>query len=259
MKALVVDDSKITLKLISKILQNNCGFNEITTLHEPNEVINEVTCDSNSFDLIILDWQMPKLSGIEILEGLRNNGYEMPIIMCTSDGNKGHILEAIQKGANEYIVKPIELEEFSTKVHKVMKRYWEWQLKKEESKRVLVVDDQKLNRDLITQMLSKNEKISQIEIASNGDEAIKKYKDLNYDLIILDFEMPKLNGIEVTQKIRLYDQQTPILMISSHKDQDFKLKAFNTGVTHFTPKPLVLNDFLYTVHQMVAISHKPQG
>lgn len=259
MKALIVDDSKITLQLISKMLKKHCGFEEIITLQEPNDVISEITNDTNSFDLVILDWQMPSLSGIEILEGMRSNGYEMPIIMCTSDGNKEHILEAIEKGANEYIVKPIALEEFSTKVHKVMKGYWEWLLKREESKSVLVVDDQKVNRDLIIKMLSKNEKISHIEIAENGHEAIGKYKEINYDLVILDFEMPHLNGLEVTQTIRRYDQHTPILMVSSHTDQDFKLEAFNKGITHFSSKPLVLNDFLYTVHQMVAISHQPQS
>lgn len=106
---LIVDDSKIVRKVMSKIIQP-LGY---TTLEAENgqEALNSLT-NGTVIDLVMLDWNMPVMNGIECLKALRARGdiHQPPVIFCTTENEFAKIQEAMMSGANEYVMKPFDEE-----------------------------------------------------------------------------------------------------------------------------------------------------
>lgn len=104
---------------------------------------------------------------------------------------------------------------------------------------VLIVDDSKVSCSILRDSLTQY--IKDVDLASNGIEAIALMKNKKYDFIITDIEMPKMNGIELTQKIRRTNQNLPIIAVSSLSDTDKLIDLLNAGVTGFITKPFDMN------------------
>lgn len=118
-KILVVDDSRIMRNVVKNtfsLLAIPCEFIEAEDGEAALEQLNR-----NDIDLILLDWNMPKLSGIDFLKQVRNIAkYEkLPIIMVTSEAAKYNVIEALKAGATDYIIKPINDKKFKDKVTKI--------------------------------------------------------------------------------------------------------------------------------------------
>ena len=103
---LVVDDSGVVRKVARRILED-LGF---TCDEAADGQIAYDKCSEKMPDIILLDWNMPNVSGIEFLERLRamNGGDAPKVVFCTTENDINHITEAISKGANEYIMKPFD-------------------------------------------------------------------------------------------------------------------------------------------------------
>ena len=104
--------------------------------------------------------------------------------------------------------------------------------------RVLIVDDSAFMRKLINDFLSEHEEIEVIGTARNGEDAIKKWRELHPDVMTLDVEMPKLNGLEVL-KLIMQEQPLPVVMLSSNTKEgaDTTLQAIQAGAVDFVAKP----------------------
>jgi len=113
MKCLVVDDSRVVRKVARRIVED-LGF----TCDEAEDGQKAYEfCQGEMPDAILLDWNMPIMSGIEFLEKLRemDNGGSPKVIFCTTENDMNHIQRAIQAGANEYIMKPFDSEIIESK------------------------------------------------------------------------------------------------------------------------------------------------
>ncbi|MDQ0412486.1 protein-glutamate methylesterase/protein-glutamine glutaminase [Mesobacillus stamsii] len=104
--------------------------------------------------------------------------------------------------------------------------------------RVLIVDDSAFMRKLINDFLSEHPKIEVIGLARNGEDAVKKFREMRPDVITLDIEMPKLNGLEVL-KIIMQERPIPVVMLSSMTKEgaDTTLQAIQAGAVDFVAKP----------------------
>ena len=121
---LVADDEEITLKHILSSLEQE-GY-EVSGAHNGLEALDKI--EKKSFDILIADIKMPGLSGIELLEKIKDKYPETDVIIITGYGSIGSAVDAIKKGANDYITKPFDLDELLLKVKKI---YEEKNLKKE--------------------------------------------------------------------------------------------------------------------------------
>lgn len=119
MKVLVVDDAGVMRKVITRELLD-LGI-------EPMEV--HEACDGQEgfkqavvtkFDLILLDWNMPNMLGIDALAEIRAAGIKTPVIMITTEAEKANIIRAIQTGANNYLTKPFNKQDFQSKIKQVL-------------------------------------------------------------------------------------------------------------------------------------------
>ncbi len=113
MKALVVDDSMTIRRIVIKAL----GLVGITETVEAGDGLEAVKAlQAGGFDLILLDWNMPKMSGIDALRAIRQSGNKTPVIMVTTEAEKQRVIEAIKTGANDYLIKPFSPDQLAAKV-----------------------------------------------------------------------------------------------------------------------------------------------
>ena len=118
MRALVADDSGVARQLLIKVLQSECGFDDIVHAADGKEALEKAS--DGSYDLICLDWNMPEMSGIEVLQKIRVNDPTTPIVMVTSETEKARVAEAFELGATNYILKPFSQEDVAIKIKRVL-------------------------------------------------------------------------------------------------------------------------------------------
>ena len=122
MKVLVVDDSLAMRKIIKNILIKT-GITDIVEAEDGREAL-EILNMEDDIDLVLLDWNMPEMTGLEFVEAVRSDDRfdKMPIIMVTANTSKNEIIRAIGAGVNNYVAKPFTPEVLMEKIERTMTR-----------------------------------------------------------------------------------------------------------------------------------------
>lgn len=118
MKVLVVDDSGVMRKIISRAL-GELGINDVEEAGDGQQAL-AVFGDGTGIDLVITDWNMPVMNGLELVQAIRGTGNRVPIVMVTTKSERENVLEAIQAGINDYVVKPFERENLREKLDRLV-------------------------------------------------------------------------------------------------------------------------------------------
>jgi len=118
MKVLLVDDSGVMRKIIARGL-NSLWVDEVVEAADGVEALQKFG-NGDSFDLILTDWNMPNMNGLELIQKIRGNGHKLPIMMITTESEKSQVLLAIQAGVNDYLVKPFDQEMLQMKLERVL-------------------------------------------------------------------------------------------------------------------------------------------
>ncbi|MGH7230376.1 MAG: chemotaxis response regulator CheY [Nitrospiraceae bacterium] len=120
MKIMVVDDMS-TMRRIVKNIFKQLGFQNIEEAENGQEALTKIRADRYGF--VVSDWNMPVMSGIELLKAIRADGAlkDIPVLMVTAEAQKDNIVEAVQAGVSNYIVKPFTAEVLQEKMNKIFK------------------------------------------------------------------------------------------------------------------------------------------
>ncbi len=119
MKVLVVDDSAVMRKFLVDALLKT-GIHNVGQASNGEAAVAAVM--EGNFDLVLMDWNMPKMDGLEAVREIRAKGNNVPIIMVTTESEKSRILDALKSGANNYIVKPFTAELVAKKIRETMSK-----------------------------------------------------------------------------------------------------------------------------------------
>lgn len=119
MNVLVVDDSGVMRKIIGRSLAA-LGVSDIEEAGDGREAL-EAFGDGSRFDLVITDWNMPEMNGLELTKQIRAGGSKVPVMMVTTESEKESVLQAIQAGVNDYLVKPFDNEMLKLKLNRLIK------------------------------------------------------------------------------------------------------------------------------------------
>ncbi len=112
---LVADDSRVMRRIIIRAL-NEIGLMEVVEANDGDEALAEFA--KQEFGLVLTDWNMPKKSGLEVIQGIRATGARVPIIMITTESEKARVFSAIEAGVTDYLIKPFDAETLRGKVEK---------------------------------------------------------------------------------------------------------------------------------------------
>jgi two-component system chemotaxis response regulator CheY len=247
-KALIADDSNVSRKVLLGILKHDCDCAEVVMATNGKEAVEAAA--SQSFDMILLDWNMPEMLGIDALRAIRRGGDKTPIIMVTSEKERARIVEALGAGANGYIVKPFGPPAVQHQVRQVMEKQ-SYLKQRRASTKALVVDDSTVIRRLLTGVLHESCGFSKIDQASDGVQALASIREKDFDLILLDWNMPDLQGIEVLRKIRAMGKKTPVIMVTSEKEGGRVVEAYDAGANSYLIKPFEPNTLAEKVEQLL--------
>ena len=117
MRALVVDDSAV----MRKVLIGALGRASITDVDQAGDGVEAVEAtQNNEYDLVLMDWNMPNMLGIDAVRAIRANGKKMPIIMVTTEAEKSRVIEALKAGAQNFVIKPFEPNTIVGKIQEVL-------------------------------------------------------------------------------------------------------------------------------------------
>jgi len=117
MKALVVDDSAVMRKVMAGALAR-AGIEDVAQAADGKEAVDAAMAEE--FGLILLDWNMPNMLGIDALKAIRAAGRTVPIIMVTTEAERTRVIEALKVGANNYVIKPFEPAAIVTKIQETL-------------------------------------------------------------------------------------------------------------------------------------------
>ena len=117
MRVLVVDDSAVMRKVIIGAL-SQAGIQDVQQAGDGREAVDAVK--STPFDVILMDWNMPNMLGIDAVKNIRAEGCKTPVIMVTTEAEKSRVIEALKSGANNYIIKPFQADTVVKKVQETL-------------------------------------------------------------------------------------------------------------------------------------------
>lgn len=118
-KVLVVDDSAVMRKVtIGALGAMNIAAENISQAEDGVQAVKSAS--ENQFDIILMDWNMPNMLGIDAVKAIRDSGNKTPILMVTTEGEKSNVVKAIQAGANNYLVKPFNAEDLRDRISQMI-------------------------------------------------------------------------------------------------------------------------------------------
>ena len=263
LKALVVDDDFNTCDSVTKMLVR-VGMRSEWTLSGKEAVLRARQSMElgDAFHAYIIDWRLPDMNGIEVTRQIRSLGDDTPIIILTAYDWSDIEAEARAAGVTAFCAKPLFMSDIR---ETLMTAIGQSQSEPEDSvlpaagsdfrgRCILLVEDNELNREIAVEIL--NEYGFLVDTAKNGAEAVEKVKNSepgNYDLVLMDVQMPVMNGYEATKQIRALDDPalagiTILAMTANAFDEDRK-KALKCGMDGFLSKPIVIEELISTLQK----------
>lgn len=250
-RALVVDDSALMRRLISDILSKDNSIEVIDTAHNGKDAVEKVR--KLKPDIVTMDVEMPIMDGIEAVKQIMSTN-PVPVVMLSSLTSRGAetTMDALKAGAVDFICKPsgtisTNLEIIDAEIIEKVKAVSTAKLKKQkigqgfsESKeiKILIVDNSQFIRRKLRELINREQGLEVIGESGNGKEAIEMVEKIRPDVIIMEIDLPELNGVDVTFEI-LKKYAIPIIIFSgktSDRMNDIKL-ALEIGAVDFVPKP----------------------
>lgn len=260
-RALVVDDDINTCQSVSKMLReigmrpdwSTSGKEAVIRAKEADEIKDE-------YKAYIIDYLMPDMNGIETVRQIRRViGDETPVIVLTAYDWTDFEEEAKQAGVTAFVSKPIfmsELRSVLTKPNEVVTTTKPAETKYDfTGRRVLLVEDNELNREIATAILK--DAGMEVDVACDGTEAVNaiyKSKEDCYDVVLMDIQMPKMDGYTATREIRTLKNNRkaniPIVAMTANAFDEDRQKAFEAGMNGHIAKPIDMATIAKTLDEI---------
>jgi signal transduction histidine kinase/DNA-binding response OmpR family regulator len=249
---LVIDDSKTWLEVISFQL-DNLGL-KVDCANSGKEAIDILKRGSKVYDFILVDWNMPELDGIETSKIIVEDfDYKKEQILLMSSYHVSTLnIEKDINNSETFLIKPIDPVQLNKhllgnmvfnvgKENKIEKDLdIQNKIKRLKGSQILLVEDNEINQELIVEILK--EVGIKVDIAKNGLEGIKKYEtNKKYELILMDIQMPVLDGYEATKEIRKQDKKIPIVALTANAMIEDVSKTSEVGMNKHLNKPIDVN------------------
>lgn len=266
LKALVVDDDFNTCDSVTKMLVR-VGMRSEWTLSGKEAVLRaRQSMDlGDAFHAYIIDWCLPDMNGIEVTRQIRSLGDGTPIIILTAYDWADIEAEAKAAGVTAFCSKPMFMSDLR---ETLLTALGQSQTETDDSvlpggspdfrgKHILLAEDNELNREIAVEILSKYGFV--VDTAENGVEAVKKIEESkpgDYDLVLMDVQMPLMDGGEATRQIRALPDpalaKIPILAMTANAFEEDRKSALECGMNGFLSKPINIEELIAALSSLLA-------
>ena len=266
LKALVVDDDFNTCDSVTKMLVR-VGMRSEWTLSGKEAVLRaRQSMDlGDAFHAYIIDWCLPDMNGIEVTRQIRSLGDGTPIIILTAYDWADIEAEAKAAGVTAFCSKPMFMSDLR---ETLLTALGQSQTETDDSvlpggspdfrgKHILLAEDNELNREIAVEILSKYGFV--VDTAENGVEAVKKIKESkpgDYDLVLMDVQMPLMDGGEATRQIRALPDpalaKIPILAMTANAFEEDRKSSLECGMNGFLSKPINIEELIAALSSLLA-------
>ena len=272
LSVLVVDDNTSNRIILNKTLELwGMTTREAASGTEGFKAIMDAQRSKNPFDLIILDYLMPEMDGIDVARSLQKEGItDIPIIMLTSAevGFEGHKDLGICKCLMKPVTPPVLADAIfniisGIKLEDKQDTAISAKIPKEELKglKVLLAEDNEVNQILETEIL-KRRGLEPV-LVENGLQAIEKFKEEDFDLILMDVQMPEMGGTEATVEIRKIEKTTgghiPIIALTAHAMKGDRERFLSSGMDDYVSKPLREDELIDVICRCIELKDTCEG
>ena len=270
MPVLVVDDNQTNQRIFSEMLSNwrmaptVVGSGEAALL-----AMQEAASSGRAFPLMLLDVMMPGMDGFELAERIRQRPElsGTSIVMLTSAGRRGDASRCRELGVAAYLAKPVKQSGLLDAIRRVappatagistelVTRHTLRESK--QSLRILLAEDNKVNQRLVMRLLEKHG--HKVVAVSDGTEALRALAQETFDLILMDVQMPNMDGFEATAAIRQQEQETeehlPIIAMTAHAMEGDRERCLEAGMDAYVAKPIRPQILLEVLSSTVSGTH----
>ena len=265
LKALVVDDDFNTCDSVTKMLVK-VGMRAEWTLSGKEAVlrVRQSIEMSDVYHAYIIDWRLPDMNGIEVTRQIRSLNDDTPIIILTAYDWSDIEVEAKAAGVTAFCSKPMFISDLretlmSALGQKLTDASQELLPEKNadfKDRHILLVEDNELNREIAQEIL--REYGFRVDTAENGEVAVEKVSTAapgSYDLVLMDVQMPVMDGYTATRKIRALDDparaKLPILAMTANAFDEDRRNALESGMNGFLSKPIVIGDLVQELRKIL--------
>ncbi len=271
MRVLVVDDNKAARETLRAMLESFSFQVSVATSGASALVELERTYNGAPeccYDLVLMDWKMPGMNGVEVSRIIQKNGWmtnSPTIIMVTAYGREDVMKSAQQAGIEGFLVKPINPSTlFDTIIETLAPKLEEDKQsppplsstpRNLQGARILVVEDNHINQRVAQEFLQSVG--IDVTIASNGQLAIDAIENSSFDLVLMDLQMPVMDGYQATKMIRQDSryQDLPIVAMTAHAMAGDRDKCLAAGMNDHIAKPIIPEILFNTIGKWLSVSH----
>ena len=265
LKALVVDDDFNTCDSVTKMLVK-VGMRAEWTLSGKEAVLRarQSIEMSDVYHAYIIDWRLPDMNGIEVTRQIRSLHDDTPIIILTAYDWSDIEVEAKAAGVTAFCSKPMFMSDLRETLMSALGQKLtdaSQELLPEEDadfkdRHILLVEDNELNREIAQEILREYGFL--VDSAENGAVAVEKVSTAapgSYDLVLMDVQMPIMDGYTATRKIRALDDparaKLPILAMTANAFDEDRRNALESGMNGFLSKPIVIDDLVQELRKIL--------
>ncbi len=251
-RVLVVDDNATNRQILRQQLAH-WGLRVSTVEDGPRALaaLRAAATSGAPFDLAVLDFKMPDMDGLALGRAIKSEPAlaAVKLVLLTSFGQKGHGAEAARAGISGYLTKPVDEADLHDCLAEILvgaparpvlvTRHSLREARPPLTARVLVAEDNEVNQKVAVRIL---ERLGyRVDVADNGREAVEAVARTRYDAVLMDGQMPEMDGFEATAKIRESEgngRRTPIVAMTASAMQGDREKCLAAGMDDYVAKPI---------------------
>ncbi|MBI9088366.1 MAG: response regulator [Desulfobacterium sp.] len=272
-KVLVVDDNDAAREVLCTMLESlSFDVEGVVSGEAALQHIAYAAAHDRYFDLVVLDWKMPGLDGIETLRMIKRQQAppQTPAILMVTAYDQAEVKnDAIESGIDGFITKPTNQSLLFDTITMIFNREtWERRKKRQEyvppqnqltaiaGAQVLVVEDNAINRQVTREFLIQAG--IRVDTAKNGLQAIAAIAEKEFDLVLMDIQMPELDGLEATRRLRRLPEYAllPIVAMTAHAIAGDRKKSMDAGMDDHVTKPIDPDELMNVLLQWIKPGHR---